>query len=320
MGRKIINVALNELKKGVSLQTGHEFVLVVPGTPDRGRDQTVQQLESGTYTRPELPAGAKPRLLAKEAATPSLFAEFDAAHFETDKAFPLLGTGTVCRAVAQLLAREPGRALLVVGHTDAQGPASHNLSLSDDRALAIVAALNGSVDGWLQFYSAPAGHSLKWGEDQHMVRALLHDGAPYLARDPEDVVNAEVKTASRAFQGVKGQPATGAAADATRRALIRAYLSLAGASIPEGTPLARLACGDRHLRVRTRQEAARIGASRCLRSSRRTSSPRPTTAGPRSIRAAPLTTPGCGARSSCPRRRRRRFARTRSSACAISQW
>ena len=65
--------------------------------------------------------------------TPSERVVLDAAHFETNKAFPLPSALPAFRAIARLSSKDPSRPLLVLGHTDAIGTAEQNLGLSEVR-------------------------------------------------------------------------------------------------------------------------------------------------------------------------------------------
>ena len=64
----------------------------------------------------------------------------DAAHFETDKAFPLPAALSAFRAVAKLAHDEPKRALLVLGHTDAGRGTLLKRTISFLAALLLVAS------------------------------------------------------------------------------------------------------------------------------------------------------------------------------------
>lgn len=184
--------------------------------------------------------------------TPSMMAAFDAAHFETDKAFPLSEAIPTFQDIATFAHKEPHRLLLVVGHTDAVGDAGYNLGLSGDRANSISAYLRNDVDAWMKFYdSAPS--SKKWAtrEDQHMLAALPWGGSPFLKRKPVDAVNADVTKATKDFQKSKKMPETGTMDKATRRALVSDYMAADGTTTPADAQIETLSCGERHLKEKT---------------------------------------------------------------------
>ena len=195
--------------------------------------------------------------------TPSKKVVFDAAHFETDKAFPLPAALQAFRAIAKLATDEPARALLVLGHTDAVGPAAHNRGLSMDRANTVATYLKNDVDGWTGFFD-DAPSSKKWGtrEIQHMLTALPWDGDKYLKRDPADVSNADVRAAMARFQKANKLPATansdktGVFDKASRKKLIEAYMAADGTTAPAPTPINTLGCGQAHLKVATKSANA----------------------------------------------------------------
>jgi outer membrane protein OmpA-like peptidoglycan-associated protein len=117
--------------------------------------------------------------------TPSRKAVFEAAHFETDKAFPLPSALQSFRDVAALANAEPSRSLLVLGHTDAVGTTEHNLGLSQDRADNVAAYLKNDVDAWVTCFDGES-KSKQWGtrEVQHMLHALPWGGDVSLKRAP----------------------------------------------------------------------------------------------------------------------------------------
>jgi outer membrane protein OmpA-like peptidoglycan-associated protein len=179
--------------------------------------------------------------------TPSKKVIFDAAHFNTDKCFPLPAALPTFRTITDLASGDASQALLVTGHTDTAGTASHNLKLSADRAASVAAYLKDDVDAWLAYFDSPPG-SKKWGtlEEQQMLSALPWDGdTKYLARAPGTVVNADVSAAFRAFQRASKIPETGKTDKSTRKKLIAAYMAAEGTS-PKNH-LDTVGCGQRHL-------------------------------------------------------------------------
>lgn len=63
-------------------------------------------------------------------------------YFDTDKASIKPESEPTLKEIATLLANEPKMAVIVVGHTDSQGPFDHNIDLSSRRAQAVKAALS----------------------------------------------------------------------------------------------------------------------------------------------------------------------------------
>jgi outer membrane protein OmpA-like peptidoglycan-associated protein len=62
-------------------------------------------------------------------------------YFDFDKSVPKPESGEALAQIAKLLRTDPGLRVLVVGHTDNHGGYDYNMTLSDRRAQAIVAAL-----------------------------------------------------------------------------------------------------------------------------------------------------------------------------------
>jgi peptidoglycan hydrolase-like protein with peptidoglycan-binding domain len=171
----------------------------------------------------------------------------DASHFETDKALPLPAAIPVFKAIADLLKKEPGRVLLIVGHTDSAGTAAHNMQLSDDRAQSVAAYLKDDADAWTRFYTHQDS-SARWGtrEEQIMLSALPFGATPFYAGAIDGDDGTGTKAARKAFQKAKGLPDTGRSNAATRSALSLAYMQADGTTAPASANLQTLACGDRH--------------------------------------------------------------------------
>ena len=153
--------------------------------------------------------------------------------FETDKTFLLPSGLDVTRSLRKFHDRHPGMKVLIVGHADTSGDASHNLALSEERARSIAAFLHDDVEYWLGAYEQSRGESLLWGatEDAHMAGALGFAGvADY-----------------RAARGL----APGASGRTLREPLVREYLTQDGTSLPAETPLVTHGCGEFHPEVPT---------------------------------------------------------------------
>ena len=130
-----------ELRSGIQLRAGHSVVVVVSdlrGTPRPESGEDKPALESDEPVEPPPPDTVR--------------AAFDAAHFETNKAFPLKDALPTFRKVASFANQNPDRNLVVVGHTDTVGDHSPNLLLSRERAQSIQAYLHDDVDVWMNTF------------------------------------------------------------------------------------------------------------------------------------------------------------------------
>lgn len=67
-------------------------------------------------------------------------------YFDTDKATLQAQSTTALEQMAELLKSRPALSVYVVGHTDSQGSFAHNLTLSQNRANAVVDELAASYD------------------------------------------------------------------------------------------------------------------------------------------------------------------------------
>ena len=182
----------------------------------------------------------------RKPVTPSAQIVFGSAHFDTDKILPLPGALETFKKLVAYANANPNRIYLVVGHTDAQPPASHNPPLSRERAQSIIQFLHEDADAWLPYYDdANKGITSKtWGvtEDQHMLKGL-----GLYTRDVSGRVNADYTAAVRTFQRQQNIAETGNTSDRfTRKALITAYMAIEGTSIPDTIKIRPLACGQGH--------------------------------------------------------------------------
>ena len=98
--------------------------------------------------------------------------------FETDKSFLLPSSMPGIRQLKSIYDAHVGKTVLVSGHADRAGAASHNVALSVDRAQSVAAFLQDDVDDWMTRYEAGAHQSLVWGtrEDQYMLSAVPDAG------------------------------------------------------------------------------------------------------------------------------------------------
>jgi len=168
------------------------------------------------------------------------------AHFETDKTFLLPSAMPGIKQLVVIYNSFKASSALVVGHTDTVGSADRNRGLSEERAASVAAFLTDDVDGWLENYK-PRKSSQAWGvrEDQHMLTALgFYTGA----------INGSAVSAKPGylkFQGSQGLDQSGKGDEATRRALVTAYMATDGTSLPKGTKALTHGCGLTHLAVPT---------------------------------------------------------------------
>jgi outer membrane protein OmpA-like peptidoglycan-associated protein len=221
-----------------------------PGTTTTGPG-TSTTAPGTTTTAPGTSTTQPATTTTAPAATPSLLATLEAAHFETARSFPLPPALDTFRAVAAQLAAETDRVLLVIGHTDTVGDDDYNLKLSEERASAVSAYLRNAVDEWMPFYSHDDAQK-RWGvrEDQYMLGAVPFGSPDYTGQIDGDA-GPQTQAAWNALQQRAGVPVTGAADDASRRALVLEYMQAEGTTVAEGTSIDTIGCGERHLLQQT---------------------------------------------------------------------
>lgn len=169
-------------------------------------------------------------------------------HFDTDKAFLLPASIPGVRNMVAFIARHPGKAILVNGHTDLRGSDSHNLQLSKERADAMVAYLTNQVDAWLAWYGA-ASASKRWSfrEDQNMLATVVDpSNAPYYSGPIHGQNDAATQDAARRFQIDNGLDPDGQLGPDTRRALVGRYMALEKTTLPPGANVTVHGCGKFH--------------------------------------------------------------------------
>ncbi|MCA9708585.1 MAG: peptidoglycan-binding protein [Myxococcales bacterium] len=174
--------------------------------------------------------------------------------FETDKTFLLPRAMRGIRSLVSLYQAHPGMALVITGHTDRVGGPSYNLGLSDERARAIAHYLRDEVDDWLAWYSDQP-YSAPWGtrEDQAMLSAITDDatGHVFYAGPITGWLDAPTRDAVERYQARRGLAVDGVPGPQTRRALVTDYMQLDGTTLPDGTEVHRLGCGEHHNAVPT---------------------------------------------------------------------
>ncbi|MGZ6143952.1 MAG: carboxypeptidase regulatory-like domain-containing protein, partial [Myxococcales bacterium] len=181
-------------------------------------------------------------------------ARLSGIHFETAKTFLL---PTAMNGIRQLrsLYDSFGADLSVLcsGHTDTVGAADYNRGLSEERADSVARFLQDDVEGWMKWYGGQP-HSDKWGmrEDQFMLATVKDpSGAPYYQDRVDGQGGTNTRNAIKHFQSDNGVSATGTADGDTRRALVKAYMSLEGTTLPAAAKLSSHGCGLTHLEVPT---------------------------------------------------------------------
>jgi len=174
--------------------------------------------------------------------------------FESERTFLLPSVIPGLVRLKRFYDAHPGLALLVVGHTDAEGPADYNWALSCERAESVAAFLRDDAAAWLERYGPSAYGAKSWGtrEDQHMLSATSDARGPFY-RGPIDgaATTAATKEAIHRFQEAVGLGPTGVADRPTRQALVERYQARDETTLPAGTVLATHGCGEWHPVVAT---------------------------------------------------------------------
>lgn len=166
-------------------------------------------------------------------------------HFRFDSAFFEPCMREVLERVFNYAQAHTSEKMVVVGHTDKQGPPDYNQQLSERRARSVFAFLtfgtsqalrDSAITDWDQLWRP--GHSGlhdEWSvrEQQYMLQDLeFYSGN--IKEDPDAKIDA-VKTAAAvsAFQSDRGLPATAIVDAATWKALVTAYLEAGALAFPE---------------------------------------------------------------------------------------
>lgn len=168
------------------------------------------------------PVSAEPQVRMIGAVPRSILAQLH-MFFNTNKTFLLPTALPSMLKLRRLYAENAPCELLVVGHADTRGGPPFNDKLSLERAEATIAYLKDDVEGWFKFYS-DSDAKKKWGkvEDHLMIISM---------RDFVDKPKGEDQV--RWFQRTRGLEVDGDAGKETRRALIKEYMSLDGASLSD---------------------------------------------------------------------------------------
>jgi outer membrane protein OmpA-like peptidoglycan-associated protein len=144
--------------------------------------------------------------------------------FNTNKTFLLPTALPSVRKLRSLYEKNAPCQLLVVGHADTRGGPAFNDTLSLARAEATIAFLKDDVDAWFKFYS-DSDPKKCWGktEDHLMLTAL-----PDYGDKPKNEEEVTFFQRTRGLKKVDGKPG-----EETRKALIKEYMSLDGASLAD---------------------------------------------------------------------------------------
>jgi outer membrane protein OmpA-like peptidoglycan-associated protein len=169
------------------------------------------------------PTSSQPQLRRLGAAPRSVLARLK-MFFNTNKTFLLPTALPSVRKLRRLYLESSPCKLLVVGHADTRGGAAFNDELSFERAEAIIAYLKDDVEAWFEQYDQGAEAKRRWGktEDRLMIIAMSDFVTKPKGEDPV-----------RWYQRTRGLAVDGDAGKETRRALIREYMSLDGASLAD---------------------------------------------------------------------------------------
>ncbi|MGZ5968863.1 MAG: OmpA family protein [Polyangiales bacterium] len=144
-------------------------------------------------------------------------------HFDTNKCF-LRETAMNCiQHLVDVYDKYPNGKLLVVGHTDTTADDAYNLDLSVERAEAIKAYLTDDVAAWEAWFAESKPEKKRWGdlETTHMISALpcMQSVSGFQAWSNE------TRGTDLKVDGIAGPK--------TRKALIEAYMSLDGTTLPK---------------------------------------------------------------------------------------
>ncbi|MFI5413175.1 MAG: OmpA family protein [Candidatus Lutacidiplasmatales archaeon] len=176
--------------------------------------------------------------------------------FDKNKAFLLPGAMPGIRGLTSYFEHHPGAQLLVVGHTDATGDASYNLTLSVERAKAAAAYLKDDIDAWVEWFGDDKPQAKRWGilEVQRML-SVLPDGEDakfYTVSPPTGRKDASTHEAVKSFQQWSNQTkgtsldVDGDPGPATQPEIVRAYMAIEGTSVSDSTVLKTHGCGEFH--------------------------------------------------------------------------
>ncbi len=157
--------------------------------------------------------------------------------FDTSKAFLLPSPSLLAalRGLKSLYDENPNTKLLLVGHCDTAGTQSYNDQLSLERAESIKSFLTDDVEGWFKFFGKGVAAEKRWGGLEESMMLGAQPDTPALFTSPDPLI---------AFQNARGLEASGKMDDATRKELIKGYMSQDGTSLPAGIEVVVHGCGE----------------------------------------------------------------------------
>lgn len=191
----------------------------------------------------KLPIGASQRVQLSGPPVPRV--RLVGMFFDLKKAFLLPSAIPGLKEIKKQYDAHPASNLLVVGHTDTSGQDDYNLPLSLERAEATGAYLKDDVAAWEKFFKHQ-DEGKRWGvrEIQFMLSELPQAGTRFYPARPSGFSDGKTVSGLRRFQGENGLKQTGEADDPTRKALITAYMSIDGTSLPANVTLTTHGCGE----------------------------------------------------------------------------
>jgi outer membrane protein OmpA-like peptidoglycan-associated protein len=174
--------------------------------------------------------------------------------FDHGKSFLLPSAMKGIRKLKGLYDEHPGATVIITGHTDTkhsgqeQEAEQYNLTLSDDRAKAVLAFMADDVEAWYAWYERPASSEKHWStpEDKYLLGALPADADQKYLR-----AGTSFDQAVRTFQAGHNLTVDGDPGPKTRRALIKDYMNQDGTTLPADVDAKTYACGWYFLDVAT---------------------------------------------------------------------
>lgn len=159
------------------------------------------------------------------------------AAFDTSKAFLLPSPSLIAglRGMKSIYDDNPNSVLLIVGHCDTAGSRSYNDQLSLERAKAMKAYLTDDVDTWIDFYGKNVPAEKRWGSGEDTAMLGAQPDSATLFAQPDPLV---------AFQNARGLDPSGKVDDATRRELIKGYMSQDGTTLPDDVDVVTHGAGE----------------------------------------------------------------------------
>jgi outer membrane protein OmpA-like peptidoglycan-associated protein len=155
--------------------------------------------------------------------------------FDTNKDFLLPGTLDSLTLITKQLAKHPEGKLVIFGHTDTTGEPSLNDPLSERRAKMVQAYLEEDVDAWLAQYESGVPETRRWGSHEDFL--MLSRAKGFASRPAK-------QNPVEWFQESRSLKVDGIAGPQTRRKLIEEYMGVEGTTVPPGTSITCVGCGE----------------------------------------------------------------------------